>query len=200
MEEKSVKRVGLVFSMISAVAWGSYGVFSTSLLNANVREIFWVGLASAALFVYFGIRVLCTPQVLKGTPLKYCICLFLQGLLLFNGMNYSYAHADGAGMPMGIVSIVAFCNVLVVLVLSYFLFGYKFTMPKIRSLFLAILGLSMVLDLFGRVEGQFTTAGLFWTALIPLFFGTNMVINKYFMLNGVDTDVIMFCVTLGASP
>ncbi len=186
------RRIGMIFAIVSAITWGTYGAFYSLLLERGVSDLTLVALAPFALIVYFGIRVLFKPRVLKAIPLKYYIGMIVQGFFIVNGMNYCYAQAYANGMSVGIVSVVAFCNVLVIMIESYFLMKYKFTLAKVGSMILALVGVAFVLEVFRGGQGVFTAAGLLWTLLIPLFYGTNVTLNSFFIVKECDSDAILF--------
>lgn len=192
------KQLGMFFAIVSAVSWGSYGTFYSLLLEDGVSDLALVALAPLALVVYFGIRVLFKPHVLKEIPLKYYIGMILQGIIIVNGMNFCYSQAYANGMAVGIVSVVAYLNILVIMIESYFLMKYKFTVAKVFSMILAILGVAFVLDVFSGGGGMFTASGLIWTALIPIFYGTNVTMNSYFIVKECDSDAILFVTQLAA--
>lgn len=188
----------MLFAIISAVTWGTYGTFYSILLEYGVTDLTLVALAPFALVVYFGIRVLFKPRVLKEIPLKYYIGMIVQGFFIVNGMNYCYSQAYANGMAVGIVSVVAFLNVLVIMIESYFLMGYKFTKAKVLSMILSLVGVALVLDIFAGGNGVFTVSGLIWTALIPIFYGTNVTMNSFFIVKECDSDAILFITQLAA--
>lgn len=192
------KRAGILFGIVSGISYGFYGIFSSMLLEAGVTDLSVVVLPALALTVFFGIKVLFKPRVLKEIPWKYVVVMLLQGFFISNGMNYCYASAYGAGMPVGVVSIVAFCNVIVVMILSYFVFKYKFTLSKVIAIIMALGGVSLVIGIFNGGVGVFTASGLMWTALIPIFYGVNVVMNTYFIVKECDTDAILLITQGGA--
>lgn len=192
------KRLGMIFAIISAVSWGTYGTFYSLLLDKGATDLTLVALAPLALVFYFGIRVLFKPRVLKEIPLKYYIGMILQGIVIVNGMNFCYSQAYANGMAVGIVSVVAYLNILVIMIESYFLMKYRFTIAKVLSMVLAIIGVAFVLDVFSGGGGLFTASGLIWTALIPIFYGTNVTMNSYFIVKECDSDAILFVTQLAA--
>ncbi len=192
------RKAGMTFAIVSAISWGTYGTFYSLLLKNGIHDLTLVALAPLALVVYFGLRVCSKPGVLKQISLKYYVGMAAQGLIIVNGMNYCYSQAYANGMAVGIVSVVAFMNVLVIMVESYFLMKYKFTLAKVISMAMALLGISFVLEIFSGDHGTFTASGLLWTFLIPLFYGTNVTLNSYFIVKECDSDAILFIAQLAA--
>lgn len=194
----NIKRAGILFGIVSGVSYGFYGIFSSLLLEAGVTDLSIVVLPALALTVFFGLKVLFKPRVLRDIPWKYILVMLLQGFFISNGMNYCYTQAYASGMPVGVVAIVAFCNVIVVMILSYFVFKYRFTIPKISAIVMALVGVSLVIGLFNGSAGVFTAMGLIWTGLIPIFYGVNVVMNTYFIVKECDSDAILFITQGGA--
>lgn len=191
-------RVGLIFSLLSGISWGTFGVFCTLCLSVGVTDYSLVALTPAALIVYFFARVMTKPQVLKGIPKVLIIGIMIQGGFLNNFMNFCYTQAFNANMPVAVTSTVAFCNVYVIMVVSRFVFDYKITMPKLLSATFALSGVCLVLGLFTSSDGQITFTGAIWTILIAITLGLNMVCDKYFLNKGVDPDAFMFILCIGS--
>lgn len=195
---KSGKKLGMIFAIISGITYGFYGIFSSLLVDSGLAEVTIATLPALALAVVFGIKTLFKPKVLKDIPFKFYLGMIAQGFFLCNAMQYSYTQAYSLGMPVGVVSIVAFSNVLVIMVESYFIFKYKFTLRKIIAVTVVLVGVAFVIGLFNESMAGFTKAGLMWTLLIPLFAGTNTTVNSYFLSKGFDSDAILFIVQTSA--
>lgn len=192
MKTNSVKKVGFSCGIISGISYGTYGIFSSLLLAAGISNSSIVALPALALTVFFGLKVLFKPHVMKSIPGKIWLLLILQGGIVATAMNYSYTQAYASGMPVGVVAIVAFCNVIVVMILSLFILNYKFSLPKIIAIALAIFGVSMVIGVIGGGNiGTYTALGLMWTLLIPIFYGINVVLNTYALVQGTDSDAVL---------
>ncbi len=194
----TAKKAGMLFGVGSGIAYGSYGIFSSLLLQAGVTDVSIALLPALALTVVFGIKTLFKWQSLKEIPWKYLFGMIFQGFFICNGMNYCYTQAYAHGMPIGIVAIVAFCNVIIVMVLSYFVFGYKFTFAKIAAIIFALIGVSLVIGLFDDSVSGITMAGLAWTGMIPILYGLNVTMNSYFLSKEFDSDAILFVTQLSA--
>lgn len=193
MSMNHTKKVGLSCGMVSGISYGTYGIFSSLLLAAGIAENAIVALPPLALTIFFGIKVLFKPHVMKEIPWQIYLLLFLQGGIVSTAMNFSYTKAYASGMPVGVVSVVAFCNVIVVMILSFFILNYKFTLPKIIAMVAAIFGVSLVIGLIGggADAGVYTAMGLMWTLLIPIFYGINVVLNTYALVKGADSDAVL---------
>ncbi|MDD5920534.1 MAG: DMT family transporter [Oscillospiraceae bacterium] len=191
---------GSGMGIVSGISYGFYGIFSSMLLAAGVNDMSIVALPPLALTLFFGIKTLLKPHVLKEIPWQIYLLLILQGGIISTAMNFCYTKAYASGMPVGVVSIVAFCNVIVVMILSKFILSYKFSLPKIIAVIAAIFGVSLVIGLIGGGDnaGVYTAIGLMWTLLIPVFYGLNVVLNTYALVKGADSDAVLL-IAQGAS-
>ena len=137
------KIIGSASGMISGISYGFFGIFSTLLLAAGISDLSLVAIPPLSLVLYFGIRVLFKPHVMKAIPVKIYILMILQGAIGTTILNYCYAQAYNSGMPVGVVAVVAFCNVIVVMILSKFVLKYNFTVPKLVAVIAAIFGVAL---------------------------------------------------------
>lgn len=192
--------LGATMGIVSGISYGFYGIFSSMLLAAGVSDMSIVALPALSLFLFFGIKTLFKLHVLKEIPRKIYLLLILQGGIVSTAMNFCYTQAYASGMPVGVVAIVAFCNVIVVMILSKFILSYNFSLPKIAAVAVAIFGVSLVIGLIGGGDqaGVYTTMGLMWTLLIPVFYGLNVVLNTYALVKGADSDAVLM-IAQGAS-
>lgn len=178
--------------MISGISYGFFGIFSSLLLAAGVSDLSLVAVPPLSLVLYFGFRVLLKPHVMKEIPLKIYLLMILQGAIGTTVLNYCYTQAYASGMPVGVVSVVAFCNVIVVMILSKFILKYNFTIPKLIAVIAAIFGVSLVIGLIGgNNSGVYTAMGIMWTLLIPVFYGGNVVITSYALSKNADSDGVL---------
>lgn len=192
--------MGSAMGIASGVSYGFYGIFSSMLLAAGVSDMSIVALPALSLFLFFGIKAMFKIHVLKEIPWKIYLLLILQGGIVSTAMNFCYTQAYASGMPVGVVSIVAFCNVIVVMILSKFILSYNFSLPKIIAIVVAVFGVSLVIGLIGGGDnvGVYTAMGLMWTLLIPVFYGLNVVLNTYALVKGADSDAVLM-IAQGAS-
>ena len=198
MQIENQHRKGIFFVLISAISWGTFGVFSTLCLKAGLTDNTLVALSPLALLVYFAIRVLMKPKVLKGIPFWLVVCMFLHGALIVNISNYAYTQAYVAGMPVAVVSSVVFCQVFVVMIESVFVFKQKITLQKALAAVLAVVGVSMALGLLGASGGDVTFAGALWTIVAAIFLGTGTVCSSFWLSKNVDSDAFLLILSIGS--
>lgn len=192
------KQLGTIYALLSGICWGTFGIFSTKLIQLGIDKNQLVAIAPFVLMLYFLIVVLRDKSLIRGIPLKRIIvAICIMGVLNCMAiLCYTYAYANK--MPAGIVSSVAFCNVVIVLIGSYFAFGMKITLKKVFCIMFAILGVIMVLGLYDLPNCRFSWQGLFWTVLIPIFYGANVIANKYYVLKGIPALTVILILSTGS--
>lgn len=192
------KQLGTIYALLSGICWGTFGIFSTMLIQLGIDKDLLAVMAPFVLMLNFLIIVLRDKTLIRGISFKQIIVATCT-LGVMNCMAIlCYEHAYASEMPAGIVSSVAFCNVVVVLIGSYFIFGTKITSKKIFCIFFAILGVAIVLGLFNLSNCKFSRQGLIWTLLIPIFYGSGIIANKYYILKGIPAMTIMMFLSTGS--
>lgn len=187
---KKESTIGIIFGCISAISYGTYGLFQTYLLNFGFSAELLTTLAPTVLMIYFFIKCCISGRESFKIDKKMLILLFFNGALVVSLMNYSFVRAYQF-LPIGIVSLFNFCNVLFVMVVSKFLFGFKFNKVIIISTLAAIFGVALVMGVFGG-SVNLSLEGIFWGILVLLTVGTNYSITKYYFTKGLEVNQIMF--------
>lgn len=190
---------GILFSLISGAAWGTYGIFSTLLARRGVSQQILSMLGIVTILLYFALVTLRKPHLLRETPLWDMIGIMI-GLGVSNlGTNLCYAGAFVNGMPTSVVSTVAFCNIPIVMIASAILFKNRITKGKILSTVIALIGVGMTLQgVQGTAAAEIQPMGIVYTCLIPIFFAQFSIINKYFIQKGRDANLVMMFQGLGS--
>ncbi|MEL7563305.1 MAG: DMT family transporter [Dehalobacterium sp.] len=186
----NLKTKGIFLGVVSAISWGTYGSFLTLLGNLGINYMTLVALAPTITWLFFFIKILISNRSAFNLTPKLYIILALSGLINIDGMNFCYVKAL-ATVPVGIVSICAFCNVLFLMVFTKIMFGYKFTSHKLIASLAAILGVTLVLQVF-NAGGVLNVAGIGWAIAIPIVLAVGYTIQKYCLVDGVEPDAVMF--------
>jgi len=116
--------------------------------------------------------------------------------LLIDGQHYAYVKAF-ASAPLGIVSVMAFANVILLTFTSRLFFGYRFTVTKFVAIGVALCGVSLVLRVL-EPGGRPPWTGLGWVALVPLILASNYTGIKFYLTKGIAGDAILFYTNLFA--
>ena len=193
----SLKTKGIILGVISGMSWGTYGVFITWLGDFGMDPMTVVALAPTVMWVFFLIKILIKDKSMlkvKGKPL---VALLIQGIAIVNLMNICYVNALET-VPVGIVSICAFCNVIIMMFTMKIFFSYKFTSHKIIAIIVAVIGVCLVLQVFSE-SGAIGLSGIGWALAIPFVLATGYTLQKYVLVKGIDGDAILFYINFFAA-
>lgn len=165
---KSKKNTGLIMACTAALAWSTFGTFSTLLSGYGLSE----GTISliSPLFLLVGFTIVAIISSGIGSmkiPRKALVFLFLDG-----GCSalYNYACVQAyANLPIGIVSTVIYCNLFALIFICRIVFKDPITRQKLLAVGMALIGVMMVVNVFGAgSEGSITAKGLIWAFLAML--------------------------------
>ena len=165
---KSKKTTGLIMACTAALAWSTFGTFSTLLSGYGLSE----GTISliSPLFLLVGFTIVAIISSGIGSmkiPRKALVFLFLDG-----GCSalYNYACVQAyANLPIGIVSTVIYCNLFALIFICRIVFKDPITRQKLLAVGMALIGVMMVVNVFGAgSEGSITAKGLIWAFLAML--------------------------------
>lgn len=189
---------GLFFSILSAATWGSYGVFSTILLRKGIEDSYVSFLACFTIFVYFTFVVWRKREVIRETAVKDMIAVIILMGVINLGANYTSVRAYYYGMPTSAVATAAFCNVFFVLIGSALFLHNKITLKKFFISIMAFAGVALTLGGIDMGSGDINPLGIIWTCLIPLFFASSILLNKYYIEKGMDPELVMVLLGIGS--
>lgn len=71
--------------------------------------------------------------------------MIFHGLVLL-GINVCFVKAISL-VPVGVVSIISFCHIILLMVSTRIVFGYKITKEKVSAALITLIGLSLVLGI-----------------------------------------------------
>ncbi len=122
-------------------------------------------------------------------PREALIFLILDGCC---SALYNYAAVQAyANLPIGIVSTVIYCNLFALVFICRILFKDPITKQKLASVGLALVGVMLVVNVFGSGgEGGITTKGLIWAFLAMLGWAGLMTNEKLCMERGVYPNAV----------
>ena len=183
---KSQKSIGLLMACIAATAWGTFGLFSTMMCNMGMREETVSILSAFSLFVMFTI-LCCVTAGIKSmrVPKNAILFLILDGIC---SATYNYAAVQAyANLSMGLVSTIIYSNLFVLIFASRIIFKDPISRQKVASVFLALIGVMLVVNVFGDSENV-NGIGLFWAFLSMLSWTGLIITEKLVMDRGVTPD------------
>lgn len=187
---------GLIYGAVSAACWGTYGIFLALLTGMGLRQMTLVAIVPLVMMIYAYLKALANPQKVMHVKGKFLFYMALHGLVLINGGNYCYLKAV-ENLPVGIVSVISFCNVIIVMFASNIFFQYRLTAHKIGAVLGALIGIAMILGIFS--SGQMvSTAGIGWAMVLPFCSGISVVTYRYYLNQKIHQDAIVFWVNFFA--
>ena len=183
---------GLIFGAISAACWGTYGLFLALLTGMGIGQMTLVAIVPLVMMVYAYFKALASPKkVLRVKPF-FLLCMAGHGLVLINGGNYCYIKALEY-LPMGIISVISFCNVIIVMFASRIFFQYRLTSHKIGAVLGALLGMALILQIFSS-SPTLSVVGIGWALALPVCAGISVVTYRYYLNQKIHQDAIVFWV------
>ena len=184
---KSKNSRGLLMACIAAIAWGTYGTFSTILCNYGRHEE-TVSLVSALfLTILFTILSLSTGGIKSlRVPKKARFFLVIDGIC---SAVYTYSAVQAyAHLSMGIVATIIYSNLFVLIFASRWIFKEPITKQKVISVFIALFGVLLVVNVFGESSDNINAIGLIWAFVAMLSWVGLIITEKLVMDRGVTPD------------
>lgn len=188
---------GLILGIIAAVFWGTYGTFINVLTSMGLQKMTMMAISPAMVVFYGYVKSLVNKNASLKVKAKVLMIMALHGFIVINGINYCYIRAIEY-VPVGIVSVLSFCNVIIVMFASTIFFNYRINVQKIIAIIGALLGISLILNIFdtGII---FNLTGFGWAVAIPFLYGSSVILYKYYLLQGAGEEAILFWVNLTAA-
>jgi len=184
----SHKTLGFVMAITAAVGWGTFGTFSTFLMDFGLSQGTVSLISPLFLLVFFGIFVLVKNgwRVLIPKPRLIPVVLLMGVVEAF--FSYSTVSAYRY-LPFAIVSTIIYCNLFLLLIFSRIIFKTAITVQKLIAVVLAVLGIAMVVDAFGNHPGN-SLLGFGWAALAMLCWAVLVICEKYLLEKGVNGNAV----------
>lgn len=199
--DKTVR--GIIYAVLAAMLWGTYGTFVTLLSGYGYSETAIAAVAPISLILFFLVSALVrNPRCLiptKRTLVIYVVC----GLVGVLGTNLCYALALSAGLAVAVASVITFANYFIVMIFSRILWKVEITKAKILAGVCAIFGITLLLQVW--TDLSVTVTGLLLILVVTITFAisyvlTNLAVDDYhsdpdafyFWINAVGFLAIIF--------
>jgi len=197
MRKLNNNSLGLVFGLLSAVLWGSYGTFLKLMGEAGIKEMTIAAMSPTIVVLFFLIKILAKrPKnlLIEGHLL---VMVAIHGIIITSGINFCYVKAVSA-IPVGIVSIISFLHVIILMITTRIVFGYSITTKKVAMALISLVGLVFVLEIF-KVSGSLSFSGVMWAAFEALLVAIGSTLLKYYLTKGVESTTVFFYTNLFAA-
>jgi len=183
--------LGFSLAFISAVSYGTMGTFIKFLTDFGFDQMTVAALSVSLVVAFLFIKMLVSSRQNFKADWKGLLMMLFMGVVLLNLTNIGMANAVQT-VPIAIISIMMFCNVFIVIVLSRILFKYKITNVKVITTILALFGLSFVLDVYHAGISTIGAGGLMWTLLVMVVTALAYTGNKYILEKGYNWETNLF--------
>lgn len=186
---------GVFFAALAGMLWGTYGTFVTLLTNFGYSESAIASFAPISMIIFFLVSVLIrNPKGLIPSRRNFVIYIIC-GMIGVLGTNLCYAMAIGAGLSVGIASVITFSNYFIVMIFSRIIWKVKITPAKVISGLGAVLGIMLILQVWTDLSA--TSVGVFFILIVTMTFGisytlTNLSVDDYHS----DPDAFYFWINL----
>lgn len=188
---------GLFYAILSGVLWGTLGVFLALMMNLGLSDVATSSLGPLIVILFYGIKTLIKDAKSFNIGWKNLFILLVVGGIASAMSFFSYTKALGY-LSTGVFSILEYTHVFVLMILSSIIFKYKITKAKVGSLFLAIFGLVLVLNVFAP-DAFISPFGLVWMGINWLSTCSVALIIKWSLNKGFSNDVVITYYNLGAA-
>lgn len=156
---RSIKLKGVLFSVLSAVIFGTSPIFFKTIVATGINTTTQVVLRSIVTMVLAGIlaRVNRQPILLKGRLLVDALLAFVAG----QGLTAILLNSSYAYLPAGMSTSLHFVYPSVVMIACVVLFRERVNLAKVAALLLSIVAIALMTDLTakGQLTGVFLAVG-----------------------------------------
>jgi len=156
---RSIKLKGVLFSVLSAVIFGTSPIFFKTIVATGINTTTQVVLRSIVTMVLAGIlaRVNHQPILLKGRLLVDALLAFVAG----QGLTAILLNSSYAYLPAGMSTSLHFVYPSVVMIACVVLFRERVNLAKVAALLLSIVAIALMTDLTakGQLTGVFLAVG-----------------------------------------
>lgn len=184
------KKSGLIMGLVAAISWSTYGTFTTILGNFGMVEGAISIISPLFLVVTFFMISMATGGVKAlRVPKKAWIFLLCDGLCAAL-YNYSAVQAY-AHLPIGVVSTIIYANLFCLLFICRFIWKDPITKQKVFAVGLAVLGVMLVVDVFGASgDGGIDYIGIIWALLAMLSWAGLMTFETLCMERDTNPNAV----------
>lgn len=186
---KFPRRFMFLMAVASGVCWGTYGVFSRTLLDFGIDST-TISMIVPLFYGIFFFVCLCIKDIRKikiSVKLLPFLLMFGFGSAIF---NYATVHGY-MYLPIGMVSTIIYCNLFLLMIFSRLLFKTPLTWQKGLAAVATVVGIALLLNVFGT-EASFSFAGVGWALLAMFAWAFAVTWEKYLLVKGCDGNAIMF--------
>lgn len=189
--------IHFIYVLLSAVLWGTAGLFVRSVQSYNVSQMQIVLMRSVFTVIVLAVVVFFKDKSLFKINIRDYWIFFLSGLFSIVLMNYSY-YMTMTYATLSVAAVLLYTAPFYVVIISSFLFKEKLSLFKISACITAFIGCCFVTGLFA-VAQRITGKALFFGLLTGFGYSTYTIFGNLLLKRGYKTLTITFYVFLSSS-
>jgi len=185
-----MKKAAPIMIILAGTLWGSMGIFVRNLNAAGLHSMEIVSLRSVVTAVVMGIFLLCYRKEMFRIRIKDIWCFVGTGVFSIVFFNFCYFKTMTLA-SLSVAAVLLYTAPSFVMVMSFFLFGEKFTKTKVAALLLALAGCVLVTGILSDTQ-SLTMAGILTGLGAGLGYALYSIFCRYALERGYHTFTILF--------
>ncbi len=185
-----MKKAAPVMIILAGALWGSMGIFVRNLNAAGLHSMEIVSLRCVVTALVMGLFLLCYRKEMFRIRLKDLWCFVGTGVFSIVFFNYCYFKTMTLA-SLSVAAVLLYTAPSFVMVMSFFLFGEKFTKTKVAALFLALAGCVFVTGILGDAQ-SLTMVGILTGLGAGIGYALYSIFCRYALERGYHTFTILF--------
>lgn len=185
-----MKKAAPIMIILAGMLWGSMGIFVRNLNAAGLHSMEIVSLRSVVTAVVMGIFLLCYRKEMFRIRIKDIWCFVGTGVFSIVFFNFCYFKTMTLA-SLSVAAVLLYTAPSFVMVMSFFLFGEKFTKTKVVALLLALAGCVLVTGILSDTQ-SLTMAGIMTGLGAGLGYALYSIFCRYALERGYHTFTILF--------
>lgn len=186
----SLKKAAPLLILLAGVLWGSMGLFVRTLNSLGLASMGIVSLRAIVTAISMLVFLLIFDRSRLHIRLRDLWCFLGTGILSIIFFNYCYFSAITL-TSMSVAAVLLYTAPAIVMILSFFLFGEKFTVKKIIALVLTFVGCVLVTGVIGETA-QVSAAGILTGLGAGLGYALYSIFSRYALERGYHSLTITF--------
>lgn len=185
------KYLGSIYIFISAVFWGTSGLFVNSLRNIfGIKDIQIILGRSIFTVLFLGLFMLFFARDALKIKLKDLWIFACAGVLSIAFFNFCY-YRTMAYMGISVAAVLMYTAPIFVMIISVIFFKEKVTFVKVACCLLAVLGCALVSGIIGSTA-SFNGIGLVFGLLTGFGYSLYGIISSILLKKGYNSFTINF--------
>lgn len=185
-----MKKLALAFILLAGILWGSMGIFVRTLNGVGLESMDIVALRAVVTFIVLFLYMILFRRPLLKIRFRDLWCFLGTGICSIVFFNLCYFKAITL-TSLSVAAVLLYTAPVIVMILSYFLFGEKMTGKKILSLVMTIAGCVLVTGVLSDAD-RISGIGLLTGLGAGLGYALYSIFSRYALKRGYHSLTITF--------